>query len=98
MGNASKTFLKTVRAIVIILALVFTSNIDAQQNKRKRGKHGSNYGNNYGNHGGNRHSGNRQGGNRRGDCIPIDGGLSILLLGAAAFGIKRLRGNKKDEV
>ena len=29
-----------------------------------------------------------------GDAIPLDGGLSILLLGAAAFGIKKLRENK----
>jgi len=28
------------------------------------------------------------------DAIPLDGGLSILLLGAAAFGIKKLRENK----
>ena len=27
--------------------------------------------------------------------IPLDGGLSILLLGAAAFGVKKLRDNKK---
>ena len=30
-----------------------------------------------------------------GDSVPLDGGLSILLLGAAAFGIKKLR-NKKE--
>ena len=27
--------------------------------------------------------------------IPLDGGLGILLLGAAAFGIRKLRGNKE---
>lgn len=27
--------------------------------------------------------------------VPLDGGLSILLLGAAAFGVKKLRDNKK---
>lgn len=31
------------------------------------------------------------------DAIPLDGGLAILLLGAAAFGIKKLRGNKSDK-
>jgi len=31
-----------------------------------------------------------------GDTIPIDGGLAILLAGAAAFGIKKLRGKKTD--
>ena len=30
-----------------------------------------------------------------GDSIPLDGGLSILLLGAAAFGVKKLRDTKK---
>jgi hypothetical protein len=28
--------------------------------------------------------------------IPLDGGLSILAIGAAAFGIKKLRGNKGE--
>ena len=30
-----------------------------------------------------------------GDSIPLDGGLSVLLLGAAAFGVKKLRDTKK---
>jgi ribose/xylose/arabinose/galactoside ABC-type transport system permease subunit len=29
------------------------------------------------------------------DSIPLDGGLTILLVGAAAFGIKKLRDKKK---
>jgi hypothetical protein len=32
------------------------------------------------------------------DAIPLDGGLAILLIGAAAFGIKKLRDNKKGDV
>ena len=28
------------------------------------------------------------------DSIPLDGGLSILLLGAAAYGVKKIRDNK----
>jgi hypothetical protein len=31
-----------------------------------------------------------------GDAIPLDGGLGILVLGAAAFGIRKLRGKKVD--
>mgnify|MGYP003637621447 CR=1 FL=1 len=31
-----------------------------------------------------------------GDKIPLDGGLGILVLGAAAFGIKKLRSKKND--
>ena len=30
------------------------------------------------------------------DGIPLDGGLSLLVAGAAAYGIKKLRGNKSD--
>jgi hypothetical protein len=32
------------------------------------------------------------------DTIPLDGGLAILLIGAAAFGIKKLRDNKKGNI
>lgn len=31
------------------------------------------------------------------DSIPLDGGLSILLLGAAAFGVKKLRDNNDED-
>ncbi len=31
------------------------------------------------------------------DSIPLDGGLSILALGAAAFGIRKLRGKKNNK-
>lgn len=30
--------------------------------------------------------------------VPLDGGLSILLIGAAAFGVKKLRGNKNEDI
>ncbi|WP_345275219.1 PID-CTERM protein-sorting domain-containing protein [Litoribaculum gwangyangense] len=33
--------------------------------------------------------------NNGGDCVPLDGGLSILLLGAAAFGAKKLHDTRK---
>ena len=33
-----------------------------------------------------------------GDSIPLDGGLAILLVGAAAFGIKKLRDAKNDKL
>ena len=32
------------------------------------------------------------------DAIPLDGGLTALLIGAAAFGMSKLRGNKKRDV
>ncbi|MDO6759869.1 hypothetical protein Q4566_06620 [Tamlana sp. 2_MG-2023] len=33
-----------------------------------------------------------------GDDIPLDGGLSFLVLGAAAFGIRKLRKEKNDKI
>jgi hypothetical protein len=33
-----------------------------------------------------------------GDAVPLDGGLGILALGAAAFGVRKLRGNKHDKI
>lgn len=32
-----------------------------------------------------------------GDAVPLDGGLGILLVGAAAFGVKKLRENKNEQ-
>uniref|UniRef100_UPI004047A982 PID-CTERM protein-sorting domain-containing protein n=1 Tax=Mariniflexile sp. TaxID=1979402 RepID=UPI004047A982 len=47
-------------------------------------------GGNHGSHGG----GGNQGG---GDSVPLDGGLGILLIGAAALGVKKLRDKKNDK-
>ncbi|MDO7170807.1 PID-CTERM protein-sorting domain-containing protein [Mariniflexile sp. AS56] len=33
-----------------------------------------------------------------GDSIPLDGGLAVLLVGASAFGIKKLRDQKNGSV
>lgn len=30
--------------------------------------------------------------------VPLDGGLAVLLVGAAAFGVKKLRDNKNDKL
>tara|TARA_B100000809_G_C15072302_1_gene506542 strand:- start:711 stop:929 length:219 start_codon:yes stop_codon:yes gene_type:complete len=32
------------------------------------------------------------------DAVPIDGGLSLLVAGAAAYGIKKLRDTKNKEI
>lgn len=56
------------------------------------GNHGNGVGNlPYGNQGSNNNPNGRTGTR---DSIPLDGGLSILLLGATVFGIKKLRQNK----
>ncbi|SFZ90500.1 hypothetical protein SAMN05428642_101972 [Flaviramulus basaltis] len=98
MKNKKNTVSKTITVLSIIFALTFTSNTYAtgwwwfwsppthgqhDYNNKKCGKCGrtSHFG-----------KCNKGGGN---DSIPLDGGLSILLLGAAAFGVKKLRENKK---
>lgn len=40
------------------------------------------------------HAGNAVCPNDRSNSVPLDGGLGILLLGAAAFGVKKLRQKK----
>lgn len=40
-----------------------------------------------------KHGGVKKGGKHNPKSVPLDGGLSILLLGAAAFGVKKLRNN-----
>ncbi|GAA4799672.1 PID-CTERM protein-sorting domain-containing protein [Litoribaculum gwangyangense] len=58
------------------------------------GNQGNGYGNNpYGNQGNTTNNG-RANGNRNNDSVPLDGGLSALLLGATAFGVKKLREKK----
>ncbi|MDN3665666.1 PID-CTERM protein-sorting domain-containing protein [Algibacter miyuki] len=41
------------------------------------------------------HKGNCNGGGGSTPSVPLDGGLGFLMLGAAAFGVKKLRGDKK---
>ena len=50
----------------------------------------------YGNQGSNGNPNGRTG--NKGDSIPLDGGLGILLIGAAALGVKKLRDNKNDKL
>jgi MYXO-CTERM domain-containing protein len=53
-----------------------------------------------GHSGGDGHSDDGDGcsGGNGGDAVPLDGGLGILALGAAAFGVRKLRGNKHDKI
>lgn len=99
-GNLMKTqnkLFKLIGAFLVIFALTFSNNINAQNGNGNTdgditGNTGINDPNNIpGNcgHGPNAHAGNACTGSS--DSIPLDGGLGILLLGAAAFGIKKLR-------
>ncbi|MEP1490383.1 MAG: hypothetical protein ABJL44_15585 [Algibacter sp.] len=87
-----KTINKFITVILILLAFTFTTNMNALAGNGN--VDGDTTGTNDipGNcgHGPNEHVGNANC-NKGSTSIPLDGGLSILLLGAAAFGIKKLR-------
>ena len=102
MNTKSKTFLKTMRVAFIVLALTFSSNMNAATTassgggvwewikelfnpKKSKAKN-------------NKSDNNQTSSNQKGsDSVPLDGGLGILLLGAAAFGVKKLRESKNEE-
>lgn len=108
------TFSKTIKAAIIVIALTFSTNTHAatsltfgnwwsnlfnswgwgdNTNHRCSICGRTNCDGHHENHDGDDdHSG---GGNT---SVPLDGGLSILLIGAATFGVKKLRGNKNDEI
>ena len=69
MKKSKNTFLKVISTMAIVIAMVATTDLNAQ------GPPGG--------------STNTQ------DAIPLDGGLIALVLGAAAYGVKKLRDNKK---
>ena len=73
-------FLKIIRVALVVFALTLSTNMDAF-NRPINGNKG--------------HNGNN--GNKPShDAVPLDGGLGFLLLGAAAFGVKKLRENKNE--
>jgi uncharacterized membrane protein len=94
-------FLKATRIALIVFALTFSTNMNAATPVAFGGgwfsdliKEIKNIFKGGGHHGGGHHGGGQHGG---GDAVPLDGGLGILLLGAAAFGVKKLRENKNEE-
>ncbi|SFZ89692.1 hypothetical protein SAMN05428642_101506 [Flaviramulus basaltis] len=81
----SSTNLKTAPAQLILSSMSFWDWLVSLFNKEKfRDNHNPNSGNE-----GNPNS-------VGGDSIPLDGGLTILLLGATAFGVKKLRDSKNE--
>ena len=104
MKTKSKYYLKKLSLLVAVFAFTLNTYAGNGNNKPKNnGNNGNGIGNYDGHQTGNSgHSGNQ--GNTKpvgntgpkkdknnGDSIPLDGGLSILLAGAAIFGIKKLR-------
>ncbi|MDO7171990.1 PID-CTERM protein-sorting domain-containing protein [Mariniflexile sp. AS56] len=80
MKNSKNTLIKTLKVMVVIIAFICTTNIQAQGIAGPPNLGGQSDNNVQDNP----------------DSIPLDGGLAILLAGAAAFGIKKLR-NKKEQ-
>ena len=90
--KTKKLVLKTLTLLLVIFAFTFSTNANALGNgkqdytsvekKKKKKKKKKKCGK----------CGQGQCGGHNGS-VPLDGGLSILLLGAAAFGVKKLRKN-----
>ncbi|WP_111307982.1 PID-CTERM protein-sorting domain-containing protein [Confluentibacter sediminis] len=92
--NTKNNFLKTMRIALIVFALTFSSNMHAATPAFGGGFFewlGSFF------NGGNLGGGHKGGGHKGGDSIPLDGGLGILLVGATAFGVKKLRQKNNEE-
>lgn len=95
-----KTFNNFFISASVVLALTFSTGLNAQGGGNADGSYTgpTGYGTTTGQgsqggncgHGPNAHAGNAIC-NKGGDSIPLDGGLSILLAGAAVFGIRKLR-------
>ncbi|WP_178988902.1 PID-CTERM protein-sorting domain-containing protein [Winogradskyella schleiferi] len=69
MKNSKIKFIKVISTVVIVFAIVSTTNLYAQ--------------------------GPPGGATDTQDAIPLDGGLIALVIGAAAYGVKKLRDNNK---
>ena len=103
MKSKKNTLIQGIKSLVIIIALTFSTNMNASTAL----SWGSWWANFWGSWGGGHthkhyrgcgHSGSDGGSQGGGDTIPIDGGLGILLVGAAAFGVKKLRDSKNAEI
>lgn len=101
MKEKKNSLIQAIKAIIIIFALTFSTNMHASTSLTF-GSWWSRFWARITTHthyNGCGHSvtggGGSQGG---GDTIPLDGGLGILLLGAAAFGVKKLRESKNEKI
>ncbi len=97
MKSNIKKIMKLSRILLILLAFTFSSNVSATTSastsstalvagkwwKSKKKK--------------NKKKRRVQRPCKPGDKIPLDGGLSFLVLGAAAFGVKKLRDKRNDK-
>lgn len=89
-----------IKTIIIVLALVLSSSAFAGGNDRNHRHtrwcgHNQNSESNDSSDDSSDDNGSSDGNT---DSVPLDGGLSILLLGAAAFGVKKLRDKKNGTI
>jgi hypothetical protein len=100
MKTSKKNYFKFAAALLFIIALALPTNMEALTTSGGSGSGGSGSGGSGSGgsgSGGSGSGGSGSGGSGGTTSIPLDGGLGILVLGAAAFGIKKLRGNKEDK-
>lgn len=99
-----KKLKKIITFLLMLLAFTFTNHVDALSSGNngngkgnadgtRKGSDRGDHGENTGNQGNDKQKGNTN--KRKNTSVPLDGGLSVLILGAAAFGVKKLRDNKK---
>ena len=84
MGN----FKKNIGVLTILFSLLLATNTYAGGSNDKKSKDSQSKDSQSYDNGSNDNNG--------GDSVPLDGGLGILLIGAAAFGASKLRDNKKQ--
>ncbi|MFH6768573.1 hypothetical protein V8G56_07490 [Gaetbulibacter aquiaggeris] len=107
-SQTKKSLFKPLSVFLAVLAFTFTTNVNADgggnADGSSTGETGYNIttgtnstGGNCGN-GPHTHAGNAICNKGGGTSVPLDGGLGILLVGAAAFGVKKLRDNKNGAI
>lgn len=101
MKTQKKIFFKQIAALLFVLALVLPTDMNAKNNGRSSSGWAQFWASIFGGNGGKHHQGPKghKAASNSGpsDSVPLDGGLSFLVLGAAAFGVRKLRGNKNDK-
>ena len=84
-----------IKTIIMVLALIICSSAFAGSSSNDRSSNDRSSDDRSSDDRSSDDNGNSEGNT---DSVPLDGGLSILLLGAAAFGVKKLRDKKNGTI